>query len=82
MLVSPDAGIMEFINEDGNEVSNGEVGEIVSTGLINFDQPLIRYRIGDMVRIAKDQSLKTKHQMTKIDEIIVLLDDVVVGVDG
>lgn len=82
LLVSPDAGIMEFINEDGNEVSNGEVGEIVSTGLINFDQPLIRYRIGDMVRIAKDQSLKTKHQMTKIDEIIGRVEDVVVGVDG
>ncbi len=82
LLVSPDAGIMEFIGEDGNEVSNGEVGEIVSTGLINFDQPLIRYRIGDMVRIAKDQSLKTKHQMTKIDEIIGRVEDVVVGVDG
>ncbi len=82
LLVSPDAGIMEFIDEDGREVSNGEVGEIVSTGLINYDQPLIRYRIGDMAKVSMDQRLRTKHQMTKIDEIVGRIEDVVVSSDG
>lgn len=82
LLVSPDAGIMEFLDENGKEVSSGGIGEIVSTGLINFDQPLIRYKIGDMARVAKNQYLRTKHQMLKIDEIIGRVEDVVVGSDG
>ena len=82
LLVSPDVGIMEFINENGDYVSNGEIGEIVSTGLINFDQPLIRYRIGDMAKLSLDQHLKTDHQMMKIDEIVGRVEDVVIGCDG
>lgn len=82
LLVSPDVGIMEFIDENGNDVSNGEIGEIISTGLLNFDQPLIRYRIGDMAKIANDQHLKTAHNMLKIEEIIGRIEDVVIGCDG
>ena len=82
LLVNPDVGIMEFIDESGNFVSNGEIGEIVSTGLLNFDQPLIRYRIGDLAKLAADQHLQTAHQMLKIDEIIGRVEDVVVGIDG
>lgn len=46
--VSPDAGILEVIN-----VENG-TGEMVFTGLLNYDQPLIRYRIGDMCTLADE----------------------------
>ncbi len=45
--IDVDAVIMEFI-KDGDNVSPGERGEIVYTGLYNFAMPLIRYKIGDI----------------------------------
>ena len=46
MHLWPEAGIMEVL-PDENRVKNGEAGELVCTGLINIDMPLIRYRVGD-----------------------------------
>jgi phenylacetate-CoA ligase len=40
----PDAGVVEVLNRDGNGP-----GELVATGLVNEDMPLIRYRVGDRV---------------------------------
>jgi len=82
LLVSPDVGIMEIIDKYGNEVNPGESGEIVSTGLLNYDQPLIRYRIGDRVRLSKSQITKSGHEMPLIDEIEGRVEDKVVGKDG
>lgn len=45
---SPEFGITEILNEHGEDVQVGEVGELVLTGLSNYAMPLIRYRIGDM----------------------------------
>jgi phenylacetate-CoA ligase len=39
---------LEFIDESGDNVSQGERGEIIVTGLYNFTMPLIRYRLGDI----------------------------------
>ncbi|MGV6846541.1 MAG: hypothetical protein ACWA42_10490, partial [Lutibacter sp.] len=44
LLFSPDSGILEIIDKNGNPSNKGEVGEVVSTGFINYNQPLIRYR--------------------------------------
>lgn len=82
MVVSPDAGIMEFLKEDGSDAKEGEVGEIVSTGLWNLDQPLIRYRIGDLALLSSDQEVKSGHNMVKIDEIVGRLEDTIIGSDG
>ncbi len=82
LLVSPDVGIMEFLDSNGNEVKPGEAGEIISTGLINYDQPLIRYRIGDTAILSKTQETATGHAMIKIDEIQGRIEDKVVAKDG
>ncbi len=42
----PEVGLMEVI-QDGRSVSSGDSGELVCTGLLNADMPLIRYRLGD-----------------------------------
>jgi phenylacetate-CoA ligase len=43
-----DTVIVQFVDENGEEVSNGERGEIVCTSLFNFAMPLIRYAVGDI----------------------------------
>ncbi len=46
--VTPEVGIIEILNENGNPVPKGQTGEIVCTGLLNYAMPLIRYRTGDL----------------------------------
>ena len=44
----PDAGVIEVLRDDDDRPQTpGEVGQLVCTGLLNADMPLIRYRIGD-----------------------------------
>ena len=42
----PEVGWLEVRNENG-PVTPGQAGELVCTGLLNADMPLIRYRVGD-----------------------------------
>lgn len=80
-LFSPDTGIIEVLNDDlTNE--NSKEGELVLTGLLNYDQPLIRYRIGDRVRLAHNQTSKSGIQMPLISEITGRVEDVLIGEDG
>jgi len=51
MHLWPEAGIMELVEED-RVVPAGGVGEVVCTGLLNSDMPLIRYRLGDRAALA------------------------------
>lgn len=41
----------EVVDEAGNAVPNGQMGELVVTDLFNYAMPLVRYRTGDMVVI-------------------------------
>ncbi len=82
LLFSADTGIMEVVNENGKDVAFGETGEVIATGFLNYDQPLIRYRIGDNVQLAKDQSTKSNVNMLKIDDIVGRIEDVIIGKDG
>jgi len=82
LLVNPDVGILEILDDQGNPVEFGQVGEVISTGLLNFDQPLIRYRIGDLVELAKEQATKCGREMTVIKGIAGRVEDVVIGKDG
>ncbi len=44
--VWPEAGWIELMEGD-QSVANGTAGDLVCTGLLNVDMPLIRYRVGD-----------------------------------
>jgi phenylacetate-CoA ligase len=51
-----DLGIFEIVDERGRPVPDGEYGErLLVTSLFRRTQPLIRYEISDMVRLAKDR---------------------------
>lgn len=80
--ISPDVGIVEILDSNGNEVNPGETGEVVCTGLLNYDQPLIRYSIGDQMTKAIDQNCKCGRNMPIIKEIVGRIEDVVIGKDG
>lgn len=82
LLVSPDVGIMEVLDNQGRPVGLGEEGEVVSTGLLNFDQPLIRYKIGDRITLgANDTSTGGRH-MPVVSEIAGRMEDTIVTPDG
>jgi phenylacetate-CoA ligase len=42
----PEAGVVEILDGD-RRVSDGTTGDLVCTGLLNEDMPLVRYRVGD-----------------------------------
>ena len=46
----PEVGFVEVMKE-GLPVALGESGDLICTGLLNADMPLIRYRVGDQGRI-------------------------------
>ena len=48
--VWPFYGIAEIMNENGEEVQPGEVGEIVGTSFWNWATPFIRYRTMDLAK--------------------------------
>jgi len=52
--ISAENVLVEVIDARGNPCEPGELGELVVTELNNHMFPLIRYRIGDMGRIATD----------------------------
>jgi len=79
--ISEDVGIIEILDEHGNEVSEGESGEVVCTGFLNYDQPLIRYRIGDRMTKGTDKC-SCGRNMPIIKEIDGRIEDVVTGPDG
>lgn len=82
LLVSPDVGILEILNDDGSPCKPGETGEVYSTGFLNYDQPLIRYRIGDRVKLSVNQNTVCGRHMMVIEEIEGRIEDTVTGPDG
>jgi phenylacetate-CoA ligase len=82
LLISPDCAYLEIIKSDGTSASPGEEGELVCTGFLNYDQPLIRYKIGDVVKLSADQYTKCGRSFGVVDEIIGRVEDTVIGKDG
>ena len=66
----------------GHPCKPGETGEVFSTGFLNFDQPLIRYRIGDRVKLSANQNTRCGRNMTVIEEIAGRIEDTITGPDG
>lgn len=79
--VSPDVGVVELLDEPGLAVESGDDGEIVATGLLNFDQPLVRYRTGDVARSSVGPC-PCGSSMPVLNELVGRLEDTVIGRDG
>jgi phenylacetate-CoA ligase len=79
--VNEDAGIIEILDDELKPVPAGEQGTVYCTGLLNYDQPLIRYKIGDTM-IPSDRVCGCGRQMPVIEEIMGRIEDEILGKDG
>ena len=79
--ISPDAGFIELLNDNMQPVKPGEAGNVYCTGFINYDQPLIRYDIGDTMILGKEPC-NCGRKMPVVKEIIGRQEDVIVAKDG
>ncbi len=62
---------VEILDTNGNKVPDGELGEVVVTGLDNFLMPLIRYKIGDLaIKSKKISKCKCGRSLPIIEKII------------
>jgi phenylacetate-CoA ligase len=80
--VSPEVGIIEIIDCEGQSVPPGVKGEVVCTGLQNILQPLVRYRIGDVAHWAIDQHCLCGRQMPILGAIEGRFEDTCYTSDG
>jgi phenylacetate-CoA ligase len=78
--INTDCAVMEFVN-DGEQVSPGERGEIVCTGLINHAMPLLRYELGD-VAIPEEESCTCGVTLPLMRSVEGRRDDFLVATDG
>jgi phenylacetate-CoA ligase len=62
--------VLEILDDKGNEVSPGETGRVVLTGLDNFTTPLIRYEVGDLATKSIKSSCECGLQLPLLGEII------------
>jgi phenylacetate-CoA ligase len=80
--VSPEAGIIEIVDTEGQPVEPGTSGEVVCTGLQNILQPLIRYKIGDVARWSAEQNCLCGRKMPVLEAIEGRVEDLCYTADG
>ena len=81
MLLMSESHIIEVLDKAGQPVAPGEVGEAVITGLTSAAQPFIRYRTGDMLRLAQEAAVGGQG-LHVIAEVSGRQTDFVVAADG
>jgi phenylacetate-CoA ligase len=81
VLLMSESILLEVLDEAGNPVAPGEMGEAVITGLCSDAQPFIRYRTGDMVRMS-DEPDRAGRGLHVIAEVVGRSTDFLVRADG
>jgi phenylacetate-CoA ligase len=81
MLLMSESVLLEVLDGEGRPVAAGELGEAVMTGLCSDAQPFIRYRTGDMVRMAAEPCREGRG-LHVIQEVSGRTTDFVVRPDG
>ena len=73
---------VEILNDDGVPCQPGETGRLVCTGFGNTAFPLVRYEVGDVVTLSKNQNAKCGRGGRVIDEVVGRVEDYVLTPDG
>ncbi len=81
VLLLSESIVLEVLDEAGNAVAPGEMGEAVMTGLCSQAQPFIRYRTGDMVRLSPEAD-RAGRGLHALAEVVGRSTDFLVREDG
>ncbi len=82
MHLWPDAGIYEVQNNEGF-LSRSGTGALVATGLFHELMPLIRYRVGDRVRLSeRDSQCSCGVRLPVLESVEGRCDDMILTSDG
>lgn len=82
MHISSDRIYLEVVDENNNQVQDGEVGRILITDLTNTAMPIIRYEIGDMGAISNEKNCKCGRGFPKLKCIEGRITDYIVTNNG
>ena len=78
----PEYGFTEIMAVDKDIVlPMGQMGRIITTGLINEDMPLIRYEVGDLGSLSNKQC-ECGRSLPVLEKIEGRMDDVLISIDG
>jgi phenylacetate-CoA ligase len=80
--ISPEYGICEIVDDDGNPTAQGEEGRIVATGLHNYAQPLLRYDTGDFAVAGSYDSCPCGRTLPTVERLMGRIEDYLYGRDG
>lgn len=79
--VSPDIGVVEILDEEGEPCPPGVVGEVVATQTFRRLQPFIRFRLGDVASWS-GEPCACGRAMPVLAGVDGRVEDVVLGLDG
>jgi phenylacetate-CoA ligase len=80
--VRPDYGVLELVDDHGNQVEKGRYGKVLCTGFVNSVMPLIRYSIGDIASYSEEESCLCGLDTPILMGIQGRIDDVLLTSDG
>ncbi len=81
LLVNSEWIVVELLNDEGNPVADGDLGEVVVTNLASEVQPFIRYRTGDQARRSAE-SCRGGRGLEVLAEVAGRTTDFIVRPDG
>jgi phenylacetate-CoA ligase len=80
--LSPEYGICEILDDNGDPVSPGQEGWVVATGLHNYAQPLLRYNTRDRAVAGNGEPCPCGRTLPTVARIIGRIDDCIHTADG
>ena len=80
--IDADSIIMQFVDEDGEEVAPGERGEIVCTSLFNYAMPFIRYAVGDVGKASTEKDCPCGRTLPLMEMVEGRKDSIIILPDG
>ena len=81
MHLNSDHVFVEFLDDDGRPVANGEEGNIVVTDLANHGMPLIRYALGDR-GVPTDRRCSCGRSLPLMERVTGRVADFLIRADG
>ena len=82
MHLWPEFGVCE-VDVGGGVLMRYGTGDLVATGFLNFDMPLIRYRTGDIATLGgEDKKCECGRGLPILEEVVGRVDDVLETSDG